>query len=219
VRLLVVDRNAALRHLLAGLFIAAGHEVDTSGDAGEVDAARHDLVLLDMGVADAAAALSRSRDGGVNVPILAGVSGRDPETRIAALDAGADAVMVKPYASDELQARVRALLRRPPTLPRGRLAVGNISLDAGAQAVRVNGGTVAMTRGEIALLETLMRHAARPVARESLEAAIHSFSSDLSANAIEAAISRVRRRLDDAGARVTISAARGIGYLLSERTA
>ncbi len=207
-RLLVVDRNAALRHLLAGLFIAAGHEVDTSGDAGEVDAARHDLVLLDMGVADAAAALSRS-----------GVSGRDPETRIAALDAGADAVMVKPYASDELQARVRALLRRPPTLPRGRLSVGNISLDTGAHAVRVDGGTVAMTRGEIALLETLMRHAARPVARESLEAAIHSFSSDLSANAIEAAISRVRRRLDGAGARVTISAARGIGYLLSERTA
>ncbi len=76
-----------------------------------------------------------------------------------------------------------------------------------------------LTRREIAVLETLMRSRTRPVAKRALEQAVYSFAEDVSPNAIEAAVSRVRRRLDSAGARITISAARGMGYLLSERPA
>ena len=95
---------------------------------------------------------------------------------------------------------------------------GNISLDTTARAVQVDGDSLELTRREIAVLETLMRHRTRPVAKRALEEAVYSFAEDVTPNAIEAAVSRVRRRLDGAGARVTISAARGMGYLLSERS-
>jgi two-component system OmpR family response regulator len=221
VRLLVVDGNAGLRQLLAGLFAAAGHDVEAAGSVADMEMAlasgRFDLILLDLAMAGVAM-LRALRKRGVATPILSGTVGADAEARIAALEAGADMVMAKPFASDELLARVRALLRRPPTLPTRTLWLGNIALDPDAPAVRVNGGTVALTRGDIAVLETLMRHGARPVARQTLEAAIHSLTAELTGNAIEAAVSRVRRRLDSAGARVTITATRGLGYRITERT-
>jgi two-component system OmpR family response regulator len=222
VRLLVVDGNAGLRQLLAGLFAAAGHDVEAAGSVADMEMAlasgRFDLILLDLAMAHGVAMLRALRERGVATPILSGTVGADAEVRIAALEAGADMVMAKPFASDELLARVRALLRRPPTLPTRTLWLGNIALDPDAPAVRVNGGTVALTRGDIAVLETLMRHGARPVARQTLEAAIHSLTAELTGNAIEAAVSRVRRRLDSAGARVTITATRGLGYRITERT-
>jgi DNA-binding response OmpR family regulator len=169
----------------------------------------------------AAAATTVLRDlrrRGIGTPVLVGTVAADLERRIDVLDQGADDVMVKPFSSDELLARVRALLRRPPNVLTRVLSIGNISLDTAARAVQVDGDAVELTRREIAVLETLMRNRTRPVAKRALEEAVYSFAEDVSPNAIEAAVSRVRRRLDSAGARVTISAARGMGYLLSERS-
>jgi DNA-binding response OmpR family regulator len=224
-RLLVVDDNANLRELLVGLFTGARYVVDAVGTAADahaaLDAAWYDLVLLELALpdADGGAVLRDLRRRGVGIPVLVGTAVADLERRVCALDDGADDVMVKPFSSDELLARVRALLRRPPNVLNRVLSIGNMSLDTAARAVQVDGGTVDLTRHEIAVLETLMRSRARPVAKRALEEAVSSFAEDVSPNAIEAAVSRVRRRLDGAGARVTISAARGTGYLLSERIA
>jgi DNA-binding response OmpR family regulator len=224
-RLLVVDDNAKLRQLLEGLFTRARYVVDAVGSAREareaLAAAHYDLILLELRLpdADGRVLLRELRGRGVGTPVLVGTAVADLERRVEVLDEGADDVMVKPFSSDELLARVRALLRRPPNVLNRVLSLGNISLDTTARAVQVDGGSLELTRREIAVLETLMRSRTRPVAKRALEEAVYSFAEDVSSNAIEAAVSRVRRRLDGAGARVTISAARGMGYLLSERAA
>ena len=224
-RLLVVDDNAKLRQLLVGLFTGARYAVDAVGTAREareaLAAASYDLVLLELRLpdADGATVLRELRQRGLGIPVLVGTQVTDLERRVDVLDQGADDVMVKPFSSDELLARVRALLRRPPNVLNRVLSIGNISLDTNARAVQVGGDALELTRREIAVLETLMRNRARPVAKRTLEEAVYCFAEDVSPNAIEAAVSRVRRRLDHAGARVTISAARGMGYLLSERAA
>jgi DNA-binding response OmpR family regulator len=224
-RLLVVDDNAKLRQLLIGLFTGARYVVDAVGTAREATeslaAVRYDLILLELRLpdADGGAVLRDLRRRGINTPVLVGTAVSDLERRVEVLDDGADDVMLKPFSSDELLARVRALLRRPPNVLNRVLSIGNISLDTAARAVQVDGDALELTRREIAVLEALMRNRTRPVAKRALEEAVYSFSEDVSPNAIEAAVSRVRRRLDNAGARVTISAARGMGYLLSERSA
>ena len=222
-RMLVVDDNAKLRQLLIGLFGGARYAVDAVGTAREareaLAAVPYDLVLLELRLpdADGGTILRDLRRRGIGTPVLVGTAIADLERRLEALDDGADDVMLKPYSSDELLARARALLRRPPNVLNRVLSIGNISLDTAARAVQVDGGALDLTRREIAVLETLMRNRTRPVAKRTLEEAVYSFADEVSPNAIEAAVSRVRRRLDNAGARVTISAARGMGYLLSER--
>ncbi len=224
-RLLVVDDNAKLRQLLVGLFTGARYAVDAVGTAGEaldaVASVQYDLVLLELRLpdADGGTVLRALRSQGRGTPVLIGTAVSDLERRVELLDAGADDYMIKPFSSDELLARVRALLRRPPNVLNRVLSISNISLDTNSRALQVDGDSVEMTRREIAVLETLMRNRTRPVAKRALEEAVYSFAEEVSPNAIEAAVSRVRRRLDGAGARVTISAARGMGYLLSERAA
>jgi DNA-binding response OmpR family regulator len=224
-RLLVVDDNAKLRQLLVSLFTGARYAVDAVGtvrDAIEaVAAARYDLVLLELRLpdGDGSAVLRDMRRRGLGTPVLIGSAVGDLERRVELLDAGADDYVVKPFSSDELLARVRALLRRPPNVLNRVLSISNVSLDTNSRALQVDGDSVEMTRREIAVLETLMRNRTRPVAKRALEEAVYSFAEEVTPNAIEAAVSRVRRRLDGAGARVTISAARGLGYLLSERAA
>ena len=113
---------------------------------------------------------------------------------------------------------MRALLRRPPNVLNRVLSIGNISLDTRRARCRwMAARRTDPTGNRGAGNADAQPH--RPVAKRALEEAVYSFSEDVSPNAIEAAVSRVRRRLDSAGARVTISAARGMGYLLSERAA
>jgi DNA-binding response OmpR family regulator len=112
---------------------------------------------------------------------------------------------------------VRALLRRPPNVLNRTVSVGNVSLDITTRVLRIDGDALDMPRREISVLETLMRNRARLVTKRTLEEAVYSFDDEVSPNAIEAAVSRVRRRLDGAGASVKISATRGLGYMLSER--
>jgi len=222
-RLLVVDDNAKLRQLLVGLFTGARYTVDAVGSAGDaLDAmavASYDLVLMELALPDADGTefLRTIRRQGVGVPVLVGSSVADLERRVEALDDGADDFMLKPFSSDELLARVRALLRRPPAMLNRVISVGNVSLDMKSRALRVDGDTLDMPSREIAVLETLMRNRAKLVAKRTLEEAVYCFDEDVSPNAIEAAISRVRRRLDTAGASIKINASRGLGYVLSER--
>jgi len=222
-RLLVIDDNTKLRQLLVGLFTGARYTVDAVGTADDaldaIAVAHYDLILTELSLPDSQGTeLVRAiRRRGLCIPVLVASAVTDVERRVEALDDGADDFMLKPYSSDELLARVRALLRRPPSMIGRVLSMGNVSLDMKSRSLKVDGDMLDMPRREIAVLETLMRNRARLVAKRTLEEAVYSFDEEVSPNAIEAAISRVRRRLDGAGASITINAARGLGYTLSER--
>ena len=222
-RLLVVDDNAKLRGLLSDLFTGARYAVDTVGSIADaleaLSVAQYDLVLMELNLpdGDGGELLRTMRRRGLGMPVLIGTTVTDVERKVEALDDGADDVMIKPYLSDELLARIRALLRRPASVLSRVISVGNVSLDMRSRALRVDGDTLDMPRREIAVLETLMRNRAQLVAKRTLEEAVYCFRDDVSPNALEAAISRVRRRLEGAGASVRINAARGLGYMLSER--
>ena len=221
-RLLIVEDSAKLRQLLVGLFTGARYTVDAVGTAAEalgaLAAVRYDAVMMEQNLPDSrdGALLRTMRRQGMGMPVLVGTRIADLEKKVETLDDGADDVMVKPFSSDELLARMRALLRRPQNMLNRVISVGNVSLDMKSLALRVDGDTIEMSRREIAVLETLMRNRARLVARRTLEEAVYSFDEDVSPNAIEAAVSRVRRRLEGAGARVRINASRGLGYVLQE---
>lgn len=222
-RLLVVDDNARLRQLLVELFEGARYTVDAVPSASDaLDAlavTRYDLVLMELQLpdGDGSELLRRIRRGGLGIPVMIGSSVSELERKVEALDEGADDYLTKPFSSDELLARVRALLRRPPNLLNRVLSMGNVQLDLKTRALRVDGSMVDMPRREIAVLETLMRHRARLVEKRALEEAVYNFDEEVSPNAIEAAVSRVRKRLDNAGASIAISATRGLGYTLAER--
>jgi DNA-binding response OmpR family regulator len=138
------------------------------------------------------------------------------EDRVRGLDAGADDYLVKPFAVEELVARVNAVLRRPGAALGLMLRCGALEFDTTNRAVSVSGETVTVPRRELQVLETLMRRAGRVVTRDALETAIYSGEDEIESNATEVTLSRLRRRLSDAGAGVVIHTVRGVGWLLKE---
>ncbi|TNF05811.1 MAG: response regulator transcription factor, partial [Sphingomonadales bacterium] len=138
------------------------------------------------------------------------------EDRINGLDAGADDYMVKPFAIDELAARLRAMLRRPGPRTQTVLQVGPLSFDTASRAASVNDRPLDLARREADLLELLMRKAGEVVRRQGIEDALYRFDEAVTPNAVEAIISRLRRKLDEAGAGGCLHTVRGVGYLLRE---
>ena len=148
-------------------------------------------------------------------PLFA-VTARDGvDDRVAGLNLGADDYVVKPFATEELAARLRAVLRRPVEALALRLAVGNVELDPAQGAVSVRGKGISVPRKELAILELLMRRAGRVVARGAIEQGVYSLGEEIGSNAIDANISRLRRRLSESESDLIIHAVRGVGYMLT----
>jgi len=174
-----------------------------------------DLTLPD---GDGRALLRALRRRGEGVPVLVATARSDLLQRVNTLDEGADDYLVKPFSPDELLARVRALLRRPRLALDTVLTSGNVALDTASMAVSIDGAPVEMPRREVSVLAVLLREQGRLVPRRALEDAIYSLDDEVTPNALEAAVSRVRRRLEQQGASVALTAMRGLGYILAERT-
>lgn len=221
-RVLLVEDHPAMREMVADHLARRGFAVDTAGGTAEaraaLAAASYDALVLDLGLPDGdgveilreARVLTAGR-----LPTLL-VTARDAlEDRVRGLNAGADDYIVKPFDLLELEARLRAVLRRPG----GRgdpaaLRCGELAFDPASRQASVRGVALDLARRETDLLEELLRAAGRLVVRDALQERLYSFNEPVTANALEAAVSRLRKRLIAAVAGVRIETRRGIGYRL-----
>jgi len=224
-RLLLIEDNQRLADYLATALQNGGFAVDhvsTTADAdGAIATTHYDTLLLDLGLPDmdGLAWLGEQRRRQMTRPVLV-ITARDSlEELVAGLNRGADDYLRKPFELDELIARIRALLRRPGEALGVTLTAGNISFDTSDREVTVNGACVEFGRREMDGLELLMRRIGRVVPKTAIEDAIYSFGDDLASNAIEVLVHRIRRRLQDAGADMHIHTLRGVGYVLSDKSA
>ena len=223
-RLLIVEDNDRLAGLIAKLLIEHAFTVDRTASVDEAEAALavapYDLVLLDLTLPDGDGAdiLRQLRRKGHGTPVLVMTARADLVQRVHTLNEGADDYLVKPFAFDELLARVRALLRRPRQIADAALSIGNLTLDTVALTLTVAGAPVKIPRRELGVLLALLHSQGRLVAKTKLADAVYSFDQDVTPNAIEAVVSRLRRRLEAEAADVTITAMRGLGYVLTAGT-
>ncbi|ETX26976.1 transcriptional regulator [Roseivivax isoporae LMG 25204] len=177
-----------------------------------------DLVLLDRTLPDGEG-LSllpslRASNPGVHVIVLSARNG--VADRVAGLDTGADDYLTKPFSTDELLARIRAVRRRPAELAGADIRAGGVVYDLAHEEVTVNGARIDVPRRELRVLATLIQRRGRTVQREALENAVFGFDDEIQSNTLDSHISRLRRRLNAAEARIEIHAIRGVGYLLRE---
>ncbi len=221
-RLLLVEDSARLRELVTEAIRDAGWRIDAVGTAQEGElalaAADYDILLLDLGLPDedGITLLKRLRRSGLTVPVLVLTARGAVDERITGLDAGADDYLIKPFNNGELLARVRALLRRAPSTLHPELEFANLVFDVAGRTVRCAGEDLPMAPTERAILEVLLRDAGRVVPKRRIEAAISEFGDEKSANAIELAVARLRKRLDARPAGVVVETVRGVGYMMRE---
>jgi len=224
-RLLLIEDNLRLADYLSTALRKGGFAVDhvsTTADAdGALATTHYDTLLLDLGLPDKDGLiwLRDQRRCEMTRPVLVLTARDSVEDLVAGLNQGADDYLRKPFDIDELIARVRALLRRPGEALGVKLTVGNVTLDTSNREVIIDGVPVEFGRREIDGLELLMRRAGRVVSKSAIEDGIYSFGEDLSSNAIEVLVHRIRRRMQEAGADMHIHTLRGVGYVLSDKAA
>jgi DNA-binding response OmpR family regulator len=217
---LVVEDDAVLADGLSRVLSGHGMAVEVVGNGARADALlqraeQTEVVVLDIGLPgmDGFEVVRRLRARGSQVPVLL-LTARDAiEDRVRGLELGADDYLVKPFATAELVARLKALARRNTPKP-AVLALGDLALDLAAKRARVGDKTVELSVREWAVLEYLLQHGARVVSKQQIIDAILPWGDDLTLNAVEVYISRLRLKIADAG--VSIRTIRGFGYMLEQ---
>ena len=200
-KILIVEDDELIQQGLAKALANESYACDCAATAAQakslVQVGQYSLIILDLGLPDqdGASLLRQWRRSGVDVPVLI-LTARDAiEDRVGGLDAGADDYLVKPFALVELQARVRALIRRFQGHSDNLLQVENIILNLSTQQVTFEGQQIELTPKEFALLSRLMMRAGQTVNREILQQDLYSWQDDLSSNTLEVHIHNLRRKL------------------------
>ncbi len=219
-RVLLVEDSERLRQALVPLLGAAGHAVDTAADGIEALAylERYDyaVVVLDLMLPrlDGLEVLRTMRARGNRARVLV-LSARDQvQDRVAALDRGADDYLVKPFSSDELLARMSALLRRSLEQAEPELRAGRLVLDPRRRVVQVEGASLGLSPKEFALLECLLRERGRVLSRAQLFEHVYSGHSESSDKVIEVLMSTLRAKLGEFGVGELVQTRRGFGYVI-----
>ena len=219
-RILIVEDDPSLATGLARILQGEGFAVDVSSEGEEAvraaSAENFDLMILDLGLPtiDGFTVLQTVRGKGNKLPVLV-LTARDHVTdRVHGLNLGADDYMAKPFAMPELTARVRALLRRSQAQASPRIVHGPLSLDTVARRAYLGGEPLELAGREWAVLEVLLGKVEKIVSKESIIESIAGWTDELSPNAVEVYVSRLRSKLEPSG--VKIRTVRGFGYMLEE---
>lgn len=221
-RILIAEDEKDLREVTVKRLKAEGFGVDGCGDGKEVleylEAADYSLVILDimMPRIDGLTALKKIRQMGNPVPVLLLTAKDAVADRVAGLDAGADDYLTKPYAFEELLARIRALARRNSTEKSDILTAGSLSVELSSKRVMREGQEILLSAKEFALLETLIRHKGQVLSRAQLENQVWDFGFEGGSNIVDVYIRYLRRKVDDPFEKKLIHTIRGAGYVLRE---
>ena len=221
-RILLAEDEDDLREVTVKRLKTEGFGVDGCRDGQEaleyLDAADYNLVILDimMPRLDGLSVLRKLRSVGNPVPVLLLTAKDAVSDRVQGLDAGADDYLTKPYAFEELMARIRALVRRNCTEKSDVLTVGDLSVELSTKRVMRGGKEILLSAKEFGLLETLIRHKGQVLSRAQLENQVWDFGFEGSSNIVDVYIRYLRRKVDDPFEKKLIHTIRGAGYVLKE---
>jgi DNA-binding response OmpR family regulator len=220
-RLLLAESDPALAAFLQRSFDTEHYAVEVTKEGDETESLikdqEFDLVILDLNVArpDGLEVLKHIREARNQLPILVLSNRNKPEDRVEALDMGADDLVMKPFSSNELSARVRALLRRGGRSPEGYLRIDDLELNRVEHSVKRAGRLIELTPKEFSLLEYLMRNSGQNVTRAQIIEHVWNLSFDTMTNVVDVYINYLRKKVDASSERKLIHTVRGVGYQLA----
>ena len=220
-RLLLIEDNEQLSQLLSKELEAAGFSaevVTTVAEGQKILATTHySAIVLDLGLpdGDGLSVLRELRGRGDPTPVLILTAKDGVQDRVTGLRTGADDYLAKPFAFEELVARLQALLRRPGNMLGLTLRCGNVTLDTVALQVFVDNKPQLFSAREVSVLAILMRRSGRVMSKKLVVDHLVGLSTDVGSNAVEVYIHRLRKQLAEAGANLQIHTIRGVGYLIS----
>jgi DNA-binding response OmpR family regulator len=221
-RLLIVEDNEELAELLAKGLQTAGYEANILSTVQEarsvLQTTFYAALILDLGLpdGDGLELLHEIRHRRNPIPVLVLTARGGLHDRVQGLRSGADDYLVKPFALEELIARLEAQLRRPGQLLGSSLRIANLEFDTQNRQVSIDEQPQLLSARETAVLELLLRSKGRVVSKKQVEDHIYGHSGDVASNAIEVYVHRLRKQLSDRGARVQVHTIRGVGYLIAE---
>jgi two-component system, OmpR family, response regulator MprA len=225
VKILVVDDERAVRESLRRALELEGYDIELAADGQEAlqlleanGEPQPDAVILDvlMPTADGLEVCRRLRRSGNRVPVLMLTARDEIENRVAGLDAGADDYVTKPFALEELVARIRALLRRTSAGDDELLRFADLELDPGTREVRRGGDPIELTRTEFALLELFMTNPRQVLTRSIIFERVWGYDFGFASNSLDVYIGYLRRKTEVGGKPRVIQTVRGVGYALRE---
>lgn len=219
-RLLLIEDDQMISHELVTAFRREGYAVDAVADTQSarlsLTSETYDLVLLDLGLPDGSGldVLKELRGHRDQIPVLI-ITARDTlKDIVTGLDLGADDYMIKPFALEELEARIRVLLRRSQGRASPVITWGNIELNPATHSFSIDGRKIILSAREFAVLHTLMENPENVISRKQLEDKIYGWNEEVESNTIEYHISQLRKKIG----RDAIRNIRGVGYILEKRT-
>ena len=222
-RLLVVEDEENLRTVIRKRLMKEGYSVDACGDGQEaldyMAVSPYDTVILDimMPKMSGMEVLKKMRAGGDQTPVLFLTAKDGIEDRVKGLDSGADDYLVKPFAFEELLARIRVMIRRQSDSASDEMTLADLTVDAGKHSVTRGGKAIELSAKEFAVLEYLMRHQGQVLSREQIEQHVWDFDYEGGSNMVDVYIRYLRRKLDEGHEKKLIHTVRGAGYVMREQ--
>ena len=219
-KILLVEDDAALGHAMSTSLNKAGYSVNWAHDGFEADVALHDFVydavILDLGLPriDGFEVLKRMRARKVTAPVIILTARDDLDDRVRGLDLGADDYLTKPFKLPELEARLRAQIRRNNSILGSTIEYGPLVLNISDKMLIVNGETMPLSPREFSVLEMLLTRVGRVVSKDAIIDALSKWDEGVGNNAIEVYIHRIRKKLEPLG--INVLTIRGLGYLLQK---